>query len=108
MDLFGTKRCVIEKSFAKMRQIAIRVISGRDSLINLRQVKLIPGDILVGQSTEHEPRRFAAADSEHKLAAGRYRVASGCRDDCGSPAGDRVGVGKNFNFHENQRRNGTR
>ena len=60
---------------------------------------LVPGDIFIGQGSQHEPRRFATADGEYKSSAVRHRLASCGGDDGRGAASDGIGIAEYFDFH---------
>src|SRR5947207_11002910 len=94
------QRDVLQQAFTNMSEVPIRVSREGHPLIYLDDMDALPGDILGGQGTEHEPRSVTAADGHDEAAARRHGRPGLYGDDRRASPGDRVGIGKNFNFHK--------
>jgi len=73
---------MLEQAFAQMSEITIRMSGWSHPFVDLRNVHLIPRDILSGEHTQHVPRSVAATnrhDESIPLSDSRSNL---CRDQC--------------------------
>src|SRR5215470_749121 len=70
-----------------------------DALVHLDHLHLLPRDFFACQGTQHLPGSMASADRHDEATACDSSVTSLRGNDHGSLAGNRIGVGKNFNLH---------
>ena len=99
VDVIGEQRRMIEQAFAQMREVSVRIACRRYPLVHLNDMHLLPGELLVGQCAQHQPRRAAAADRHDEAPArsnGRARVGG---DDRRRLAGDHIVIGMDFDLH---------
>ena len=82
-----------------MGEVPVRVAGGRDALVHLEEVDLLPGDVLSRERSQHPPRRLPAADREREPAAGGHRVARRGGEPAAGADGDRAGVGEGLDLH---------
>jgi hypothetical protein len=64
-----------KETLAKMGEIAVGVTSRGDPLVHLNDMKRGPRHLLMGQLSEHLPRRLASADRHNKSAPGGNGLA---------------------------------
>src|ERR1700745_1416391 len=70
-----------------MGEIAVFVSSGRNALIHLHDMDLLPWDVFFGQRPHHDPRTAASANGHHKTIPLSYSFPSfsrnrSCRSSC--------------------------
>src|SRR4030095_4016946 len=92
---------MLKQAFAQVGEVSIRVSCRRYALVHLHHMHALPGDLFARQSTQHLPRRVAAANRHDETTALRHGRASFGSDNFGSPAGDCIGIGKYLNLHGN-------
>src|SRR5580700_8501956 len=92
---------MLEQALTQVSEIPVRISCRSNPFVDLRQMHVSPGNLLLGQSTEHDPRGVPATDGHDKTPTlGDCRSSVG-GDDCGSLSSHRVGICENFNLHEN-------
>src|SRR5437588_12468847 len=85
MDLLGKERTMIEKAFAQVREIPVRITVGSDTLIDLEYVHGRPRHLCGSQGAQHQPRCLATAYGHNKAAVrGDGRSCICCNDQCRS------------------------
>src|SRR5580704_109678 len=99
MNVCRGDRNMLHKTFAQMREVAVRVSLRRHALVHLINMHAGPWEVFIRQCAEHDPGSAATAHGESKSAA-RGDGGTGIRGD-GRRA--RFGYGiiviKNFELH---------
>src|ERR1700675_4898159 len=99
MDLLGTEWGMIEKAFAQVREIPVRMSGGSHALVDLHYMHTRPRHVLGSESAQHHPRRVATAYGHKKTPARGHRRSCVGSNDCGSSLGHRVGAIQHFNVY---------
>jgi hypothetical protein len=99
VDLFSAYRSVLEQAVAEMGQVAVGMPLWRHTLVDLGHLDAAPRDIFAHEVTKHDPGGMAAAEGNGEAAARCDGRAGFCSDNRGALAGDRLGIGTDFNFH---------
>jgi hypothetical protein len=89
----------VNKGFAQVSEVPIGISLGGDPFVHLHHMHLLPRDFFARQGTQHLPGSMASADGHEEATACDDSVTSLRGNDRGSLAGNRIGVGKNFNLH---------
>src|SRR6516162_2177931 len=90
---------MFEQTVPQVGQVPVGISGRSNAFIDLHNMHGFPGYVLIRQGAQHLPRRMTAADGHDEPAARRHgRVRQG-GNDLGSLAGNRIGIGKNFNLH---------
>jgi hypothetical protein len=71
---------------------------GRDPLVDLQHVDLVPWQVLSGERLEHASGRGAAAGGEGEAAAFGDGAAGLGRDEAGRPAGGGFDIRENLDL----------
>ncbi len=82
-----------------MLEVALVAVGRRDALVDLHDVDLLPGDILVGQCPQHLPGRAAAAHRHHELATLRNGLPGQSGDPPSGVLSHGSGIVKYFSLH---------
>src|SRR6516165_12154210 len=83
-----------------MREIPVAVACGRHPLVDLDDVDLIPGHILVGKRTQHHSGCMPSAESGSELSARGSSFPSLSGNETRRCAGGAFWISKDFDFHE--------
>ena len=94
------QRDAIEQVPLQVREVSVRISSGRHPLVYLYEMYSAPRNIFACQRAQHHPRSAPATDSHDEPVAGRHRRAGFRSYESGALFGDRIGIHKNFNLHE--------
>src|SRR5262249_3921186 len=90
---------MFEQTVAQVGQVPVGISGRSDAFIDLHNMHGFPGHVLIRQGAQHLPRRMTAADGHDEPAERRHgRPALGGKSP-GRLAGNRIGLGKNFNLH---------
>src|SRR6516164_7613135 len=90
---------MFEQTVAQVSEVPVRISGRSNAFVYLHHMHGFPGNILIRQSAQHLPRRMAAADGHDEPATCRHGRPRFGGNDLGSLAGNRLGIGKNFNLH---------
>src|SRR5919108_2515725 len=90
---------MLKQALAQVGEVSVRVSRWGHALVHLHDTYVPPGDLFVGQRTQHLPRRMATADGDDETAARRHGRPRLRRDDPGSLLGHRTGISKDCNLH---------
>src|SRR5271165_1154306 len=88
MQMSSRDRGMTEKAFPQIREVSVRVSGRRHTFIDLKDMNLVPGHIVVRERAQHHPRRVSPAESGRELTACSDSSPSISRDNmCGSSGG---------------------
>ena len=99
MDVIPGQRHARKQARTQMREIAVRVLRGRDPFVDLNDVHLLPSKRLPGQRAEHQPGGVAATDRHDIASTHSHSGAYVGGDDRCRLAGDCIVVGVDFDLH---------
>src|SRR5690348_13512633 len=99
MYLVRTQRCVRQQALPQMSEVSIRIARRSDSFIDLKNVNLVPGHLLIGEITQHYPRRFAAAHRHREHSTLSYRFASRSSNYSSSSSCHGIGIIEHLKIH---------
>src|SRR5262245_14899509 len=90
---------MLEQALAQVCKVPIGISSGRDALVHLHYVNVLPREVFPGERAQHLPWSMAAANRHDKTPAighgiPRNRSNQNCRLVC-----DRIGISVNLNLH---------
>ena len=108
IDLPGWYGCGVQQACMHVSQIAVLVTRGRDPLVDLDDVNLVPGDLLFGQLGQHGPGGAAATQGKDKAPPGGHRLPGAIGHELCRCDGYTVGIRQNFNLHMGWSRHGKR
>ena len=69
VNLFAFDWSVSQQTLVEVRQVAVGISVGRYSLVNLKYLHCCPGNILVGQRTQHDPGSMTSTHCHRKLTS---------------------------------------
>src|SRR6476620_7892226 len=99
VDMIWEQWRMIEQACAEMSQVSIRIAYRCYPLVDLNDVHALPGDLLVGQCAQHQPRRVAATDRHDEAPPRRNRCTRVDGDDRRRLAGDQIVIRMDFDLH---------
>ena len=79
-----------------MLEIAVGTVGRRHAFVDLKNLDLAPGHLLVHERAQHQPRRPAAAQRQRTAAARRHGGARRFGNDLCTRSGHRIGIGKHL------------
>ncbi len=90
---------MLQKRFAKVREIAIGITGWCDPLVYLNDVHLLPWNVLAGQVAQHDPRSVATADGDDEAAASSDGSPRFSGDEFRSFLRDNFRIRQDFDLH---------
>ena len=89
-----------KEGLAEMRQIAIGMAVWDDTFVDLEDVNLIPWNVLLGESLDHQPGSAPTAQGEGETISLRNDAASLGGDELSTSFRRRIYIGKDLDLHE--------
>jgi hypothetical protein len=99
VNLCGRERRMVQKTFAQMGKIPVRISRGCDALIDLDYMDSPPRHVGGCQIAQHDPWSAATTHCNNKSSARVYRQPRFFGDDRRRFLGDRLGRVQYFNVH---------
>jgi hypothetical protein len=82
-----------------MREVSVRIGRRRYPLVDLNDMYMLPGQLLIGQDAQHHPGGVAATHRHDEASARKNRSARIRSNDCRPAAGHRLVITLDFDLH---------